>query len=76
MLRLLQIKLGLVKQFVKAVKPESKAFQYICSMLPNFSEAKLKSGIFAEPQIRKILALKELEESISDPKKMLGKQIE
>ena len=35
-------------------------------MFPNLSEAKLKGGIFVGPQIRKMLASKKLEESMSD----------
>jgi len=65
----LHIKLGLAKQFVKALTPESKAFQYICLMFPNLSKAKLKVGIFVGPQIRKMLSSKELEESMSDLEK-------
>jgi len=65
----LHIKLGLAKQFVKALTPESKAFQYMCLMFPNLSKAKLKVGIFVGHQIRKILSSKELEESMSDLEK-------
>ena len=35
-------------------------------MYSNPSEAKLKGGIFVEPQIRKMLTSKEVEESMSD----------
>ena len=69
MLPPLHIKLGLAKQFVKALTPESKAFQYICLTFPNLSKAKLEVGIFVGPQIRKLLASKELEESMSDLEK-------
>jgi len=45
----LHIKLGLAKQFVKALTPESKAFQYICLTFPNLSRAKRQVGIFVVP---------------------------
>jgi len=45
-LPLLRIKLGLVKQFVKAMKTtESKAFMYIFEKFPKISDAKIKEGI-------------------------------
>ena len=51
----LHIKLGLMKQFVKALNKEGQCFQYIMSHFPQLSEAKLKEGIFDGPQIRKLL---------------------
>ena len=38
----MHIKLGLAKQFVKALKPTSRAFRHIRQMFPSISEAKLK----------------------------------
>ena len=46
----LHIKLGLVKQFVKALDFEGKVFQEICSMFPRLSNAKIKGGIFVGPR--------------------------
>ena len=51
----LHIKLGLAKQFVKALKPTSCAFRHITQMFPSISEAKVKGGIFVGPQIRRML---------------------
>jgi len=51
----LHIKLGLMKQFVKALKKEGKCYQYLQQQLPKQSEAKLKEGVFDGPQIRKML---------------------
>ena len=42
------IKLGLVKQFVKALNPASAAFQHIWQMFPKMSDAKISAGIFVE----------------------------
>ena len=46
----LYIKLGLVKQFIKALDFE-EVFQEICLMFPRLSDAKIKGGIFVGPQI-------------------------
>ena len=46
----LHIKLGLAKQFMKALKPRSTAYQHIRSMFLIISEAKLKGGIFVRPR--------------------------
>ena len=60
------IKLGLTKQFVEALKPTSRAFRHIRQMFPSISEAKIIGGIFVGPQIRKMLASEELKEIMSD----------
>ena len=57
----LHIKLGLIKQYVKAMDPDSDAFHHIVSMFPKLSDAKLKAGIFVGPQIRRMLASSDLE---------------
>ena len=62
----LHIKLGLAKQFVKALKPTSRTFRHIRQMFPSISEAKVKGGIFVGPQITRVLASEELEVQMSD----------
>ena len=47
----LHIKLGLIKQFVKTLDQESKAFKYIQAYFPKLSEGKVKAGVFIGPQI-------------------------
>ena len=47
----LHIKLGLMKQFVKALNQESDAFKYLPAFFPKLSDAKIKGGIFVGPQI-------------------------
>ena len=62
----MHIKLELAKQFVKALKPTSRAFRHVRQMFPSISEAKVKGDIFVGPQIRKMLASEKLEEQMSD----------
>lgn len=52
----LHIKLGLMKQYVKALKKrESDAFTYLFEKFPKLSDAKIKEGVFDGPQIRQLL---------------------
>ena len=51
----LHIKLGLFKQFVKALDNESSTFAYLAEKFPSLSQAKIKEGIFIGPEIRKIV---------------------
>ena len=52
----LHIKLGVMKQFVKALDKDSQCFKYLESKFPSKSDAKLKEGIFDGPEIRKMMA--------------------
>ena len=49
------IKLGLIKQFVKALDCSEDCFGYICSTFPGLSYEKKKAVIFDGPQIRTLL---------------------
>lgn len=51
----LHIKLGLMKQFVKALDKNGDCFKYICQSFPGLSTEKLKAGIFDGPQIRNLM---------------------
>lgn len=51
----LHIKLGLMKQFVKALDHSGDCFGYICSTFPSITDEKKKAGIFDGPQIRTLL---------------------
>lgn len=51
----LHIKLGLMKNFVKAMDQEGQAFKYLRAKFPRLSDAKVKEGIFIGPQIREIV---------------------
>lgn len=50
----LHIKLGLFKNFVKALRKDGDSFHYLKSVFPNLSDAKIKEGIFVGPQIKKL----------------------
>ncbi|GBP14416.1 hypothetical protein EVAR_92401_1 [Eumeta japonica] len=50
----LHIKLGLMKNFVKAMNKSGAAFQYLRQKFSRLSEAKIKEGIFIGPQIRNL----------------------
>ena len=51
----LRIKLGLMKNFVKAMDKDGEAFKYLVKEFPHISDAKLKAGIFIGSQIRHLL---------------------
>ena len=53
----LHLKLGLMKNFVKALArdPENRGFVYLKSKFPKISTQKIKAAIFVGPQIKKLL---------------------
>ena len=51
----LHIKLGLFKNFAKAVNCNSECFNYFKCKFPELSDAKVKEGIFIGPQIRYVM---------------------
>ncbi|GBM57446.1 hypothetical protein AVEN_24217-1 [Araneus ventricosus] len=51
----LHMKLGLVKQFVKALSIEGDCFKYLISAFPSLSFQKIKAGVFDGPQIRQLV---------------------
>ena len=51
----LHIKLGLMKQFVKALDKHGDCFNYIVKKFPGLSMEKMKAGIFNGPQIHKLI---------------------
>ena len=51
----LYIKLGVMKQFVKALDKHGNCFNYIVKKFSSLSMEKLKAGIFDGPQIRKLI---------------------
>ena len=55
LLPLLHIKLGLIKQFVKALNKEGQCFQYIMSQFSQWFDAKIREGTLDGPQILKLL---------------------
>ena len=59
------IKLGLIKQYVKAMELDSDAFHHMVSMFPKLSDAKLNAGTFVGPHIGRMPALSDLEEKMT-----------
>ncbi|RLU16501.1 hypothetical protein DMN91_010569 [Ooceraea biroi] len=51
----LHIKLGLMKQFVKALNKQGKCFQYLQSKFRHLSDAKIHEGVFVGPDIRLLM---------------------
>ena len=51
----LHIKLGLMKQFIKALKTEGEGFQHIITALPRLSFEKIRAGVLDGPQIRTLI---------------------
>ena len=51
----LHIKLGLMKNFVKAMDREGRGFTFLQQKFPRITLGKLKSGIFGGPQIRELM---------------------
>ena len=65
----LHIKLGLMKNFVKALDSETDAFKYLRNKFPELSYAKVKEGVFIGPQIRKIMADEHFQDILSRSEK-------
>ena len=62
----LHIKLGLMKNFVKAMaKQNSNGFELFCKKFLKLSQAKLKEGIFVGPQIREVFEDPEFEKTLN-----------
>ena len=54
MLPVLYVKLGLMKNFIKAEDKTGEAFLYLYKKFPRLSVAKIKEGISVGPQIGKL----------------------
>lgn len=65
----LHIKLGLVKNFVKAMDKNCDGFLYLKEKFPKLSEAKIKEGVFIGPQIRQLIKDNIFKEKLSDLEK-------
>ena len=51
----LHIKLGLMKNYTKALDKDGTAFKFLRMKFPKISEAKLRAGVFDGPQIRELI---------------------
>ena len=62
----LHIKLGLMKNFVKAMKHDNPGFQYLRSKFAAVSDAKVKAGVFTGPQIRDVIKDVQFETTLNE----------
>ena len=51
----MHIKLRRFKHFVKGLRKDSPAFEFLHECFPKLSDAKIKEGVFIGPQIRKLI---------------------
>jgi hypothetical protein len=66
LLPLLHIKLGIMKQFVKALDKSGSCFQYLGHKFAALSEVKVKEGMFDGPQIRQLMKDTAFTDTMSD----------
>ena len=62
----LHIKLGLMKNYIKALVKEGGAFQFLRSKFKYISEAKINAGILNGPQIRELISNSNFDESMTN----------
>jgi len=65
----LHIKLGLMKNFVKALDVKCPAFTYLCGKFPRLTFEKVKAGVFIGPKIRQLFKDQQFEAVLSDKEK-------
>lgn len=51
----LHLKLGIVKQFIKAIPKDEQTFQTFWAMFPKISDAKLQEGVLTGPDIGRMI---------------------
>ena len=66
----LHIKLGLMKNFVKAMDKTGSGFMYLSRKFPRMTEAKIKEGVFIGPQIRQLLQDSEFDQALFGKEKL------
>ena len=55
----------LTKQFIKAMKSDSKALSHVQAMFLKLSDAKVKGNMFTGPRIRQKLSSKKLKDKMN-----------
>ena len=50
----LHVRLGLFKNFIKSLKPDSLPMERLHQLFPKLSDAKIKAGVFTGPDIKKL----------------------
>jgi hypothetical protein len=71
----LHIKLGLFKNFVKAMDKNSAGFHYLKEKFAHVSDAKIKKGIFVGHQIRALTRDEKFEDMLSEVEKSAWKSL-
>ena len=72
----LHIKLGLLKNFVKALDVKGPAFTYLCGKFPRLTYKKVKAGVFVGPQIRQLFKDQQFEAVLSGKEKAAWQSFE
>jgi hypothetical protein len=72
MLLPLHIKLGLMKNFVKAMDRNGSTFKYLAAKFPRLSESKIKEGVFVGRQICKLFRDNMFQNLLQATRKKLG----
>ena len=72
----LHVKLGLRKNFVKALDVKVPAFTYLCGQFPKLAYEKVKAGVFIAPQIRHLFKDQKFEAVLSDKEKAVWQSLE
>jgi len=65
----LHVKLGLMKNFVKALNVKGPAFTYLSGKFPRLTYEKVKAGVIIGPQIRQLFKDQQFESVLSDKEK-------
>ena len=64
----LHIKLGLMKNFVKALDRDGAAFKYLISKFPKLNLEKIKASVFVGLQIRELVVNIQFDNNLEDEK--------
>ena len=71
----LHIKLGLMKNFVKAMNKTEAGFKYLATKFSILGEAKIKEGVFIDTQIRQLFQDREFDQTLLGKEKTGGKHL-
>ena len=66
----LQIKLSIIKQFVKALDKNCDAMNFLKTKFPKLSSAKVTEGVFNGPQLRQLLLNQHFDDSLTPVQKV------
>ena len=64
--KILHLKLGLMKNFVKGMDKTGHGFEYVRNKFPNVGDAKIMEGIFIGPQIKELMQDKQFDEDLNE----------